>query len=291
MKYLNKLTVLFSVLSLGLFASCDEDQVGAIYSESGVTFTSSALTSVVVSPNDPTFTVDLFRGDTGEALTGTVSMTATIDDANDTPLSGCTVSSYSFAAGEATTTVTVDVTPLEIGVELNVTLTIDGENVAVGGTASTSLTVSKDYSWVSLGTGTFADNWVANGMTYNVEIYKADGFERYRVMNPYTQCYTNDDGEWGNWISLASAPAYITFWTASDGTISFTPYALGLNYQGSSSQPIYVYPPTAFSGLSAEYNKWVNSKTAQLAPYYYVPAAGGGWNNTDVDGVIVITLP
>lgn len=289
MKYLNKLTVLFAVLTLGLFTACDEDQVGAEYTGSGVTFMSSALTSVVVSSTDPTFSVDVFRGDAGEALSGTVSITATIDDDDDTPLSGCTVTGYSFAAGESMTTVTVDVSPLEIGLELNVTLTIDSEDIAVGGTATTTVSVSKDYSWTLLGTGTFTDNW-SSGVTYDVEIYKADGFERYRVMDPYTESLTNDDGDWGSWISLSTVTPYVTFWTTSDGTISFTPYSMGLNYDGSSSQPIYAYPPTYFTGYTAEHNMWIDEKTAQLAPMYYISGVGG-WNYTAYDGVIVITLP
>jgi hypothetical protein len=37
-------------------------------------------------------------------------------------------------------------------------------------------------------------------------------------------------------------------------------------------------------------NVWLDSKTLQLAPYYYINGVGG-WNYTEYDGVIVITLP
>ena len=55
------------------------------------------------------------------------------------------------------TKVTVNVSPLEIGKELNITLTLDNTNEPVSGSNTVSVTVNKDYNWVSLGTGTFAD--------------------------------------------------------------------------------------------------------------------------------------
>lgn len=289
MKYLNKITVLFSFLTLGLLTSCDEEQKGPEYAEQGVTFSSTALTNVVVSPNDPTFTVDLFRADATEAMSGSVSITAILADKNKTPLTGCTASDYSFAAGETMTSITVNVEPLAIGIDLNVTLSIDESVAAVSGTAKTSLVVSKDYNWQLLGTGTFTDNW-SSGVTYAVEIYKAEGFDRYRVMDPYTESLKNDDGEWEDWRSIADATPYITFWNIADGMVSFSPYKMGLNYQADMNQPINAYPPTAFQGLSSAHNTWLDAKTVQLAPYYYIVDVGG-WNMTANDGVIIITLP
>ena len=103
-------------------------------------------------------------------------MTATVDEV---PLAGCTVSDYTFAAGENMTKVTVNVSPLEIGKELNITLTLDNTNEPVSGSNTVSVTVNKDYNWVSLGTGTFADVLAFTEKPYNVEIQKADGFDRY----------------------------------------------------------------------------------------------------------------
>ena len=289
MKYLNKITVLLSFLTLGLFAACDEDQKGPEYAGQGVTFSSGTLTSVVVSPNEPTFAVDVFRSNTSGALSGSVSITATLADKNKTPLAGCTVSDYSFEDGEAMSTVTVNVDPLAIGIELNVTLNIADDNIAVGGTNKATLVVSKDYNWQLLGKGTYTDNW-SSGVTYDVDIYKAEGFDRYRVMDPYTESLKNDDGEWDNWVSLGTVAPHVTFWTTTDKLVSFSSFSMGLNYQGDTSQPIFAYPPSAFQGLPLTFNKWIDDKTVQLAPYYYIDGVGG-WNNTNVDGVIVITLP
>lgn len=287
MKYLNKISVFSSLLMLGLFTACNTDQEGLEYIGQGVTFSSEALTSVIVSPNDPTFTIDVYRANADVAVSGTITMTATLDDEKETPLEGCTVSSYSFAAGETMTTTTVNVEPLAIGVDLIVDLTIENKDVAVSGTNTTSVVVSKDYNWLPLGKGTFTDNF-AIGVTYDVEILKAEGFDRYRVMAPYAESMIKDDGGNGNWVASSSAP-YVDFWT-SGAEVRFNPFFIGLNYQGLSTQAIYAYHPTAL-GLSGAFNKWVGEKTVQLAPYYYIAALQGGFDYTTKNGVIVITLP
>ena len=138
--------------------------------------------------------------------------------------------------------------------------------------------------------GTFQDNWALGG-TYSVEIQKAQGFDRYRVIDPYKEGLTNDDGEWENWIAMGTRCPYIEFWETGEGNlILFNNFALGINYQAVASQPIRAYHASSFSGTNPEFSKKVDNKTYQLAPYYYINGVGG-WNNTEADGVIVITLP
>lgn len=290
MKYLNKTAVLLSFLALGLLSACDQDQMGEEYTTgAGITFNCSSLPSVAVPANDPTFTVDVYRSNTQGTLTGSVSIEALQGDKNKTPLSGCTVSDYAFADGESKTTVTVNVEPLPVAVELTVTLTLSDENsIAVGGTAKTKVIVNKDYSWVLLGTGTYTDNFAIE-VTYNVEVYRAEGFDRWRVKEPYTEGIVNDDGGNGNWCDPNNVPNYVTFWNAGD-LVRFDPFSIGLNYQGDKTCPIYAYPAYYFNGIKEGYSKWVDSKTVQLAPYYYIDGVGG-WDYTQYDGVVVITLP
>jgi hypothetical protein len=102
---------------------------------------------------------------------------------------------------------------------------------------------------------------------------------------------TNDDGELGNWIALGTRCPYIEFWETGEGDlVMFNNYAIGANYQAVASQPIRAYHASSFSGLTPEFSKKVDSKTYQLAPYYYISGLGG-WNYTEYDGVVVITLP
>ena len=64
MKYINRISVLLSFLTVLLFSACNIDQEGPLYTEGegqGVTFISKSLDGVVVSPAEPTFTIDLLR--------------------------------------------------------------------------------------------------------------------------------------------------------------------------------------------------------------------------------------
>lgn len=274
---------------VALFSSCDKDNEGAIYhsTNEGLSFTASTLQNTTVTPTDPTFKVEIVRSDASNSYTGSIDCVAQIKKVD---LAGVTVSSFTFQPGEYKTTATVDISPLAIGQELAVTLTLsDTDNVGVGGYASTKLTASKEYNWVSLGTGTFADNF-AIGKTYNVEIQKAEGFDRWRVIEPYTESMKNDDGGNGDWVGTSSAP-YIEFWKTDGDLVSFNTFYTGLNYDGDSKQAINAYHPSAFTSLTDyTHNTFLDSKTVQLAPYYYIKDVGG-WNYTQRDGIILITLP
>ena len=156
--------------------------------------------------------------------------------------------------------------------------------------------VSKAYEWESLGKGTYTDAWTTasdnypDGVTASVEIMKAKGFDRYRIMAPYKEYLASSEGanSWGNWIA-SSSPAYVEFYT-EDNIIYYDDFFIGLNYEGDKSQPIYACHPSGFKDISSDHNKWLDDKTAQFAPYYYINGVGG-WNNTQYDGVIIITLP
>ena len=278
--------LVFAVMAM--LPSCNKDNEGAIYnSDNGaVSFTSTNLGSVTVLPNEPTFEVEIVRGNTSNDLSGKITSEALV---GKTPLEGVTVSDYSFKAGENKTTVKVDVTTLAIGDVLTVNLKIDDSQVSIGGNASTTIKVNKAYNWISLGTGTFTDNFCIGDIAYNVEIQKAEGFDRWRVIAPYDESIKNDDGGNGDWLAGEAAP-YIEFWLTDEGYVDYNPFFTGLNYSANSGNPIYAYSPVAF-GIDPKYNKFIDDKTIHLSPYYYIPALGGGFDKTNEDGMIVITLP
>lgn len=291
MKKLNKILFACSILLLGFMTSCEQENIGAKIdlqtdSVTGLTFINKVLQKETVSANKPTFTVDLLRSDVSEPLTGSINLKATLPDKSE--LAGVTVTDFSFAEGEAKTSITVNVNPLAIGVVLQVELTIPANLASKSGVATTTIEVNKAYSWTSLGKGSYVDNW-ASGVAYSVEILKAEGFDRYRAVTPYAETMANDDGEWEDWRATSTTP-YVEFWTTTDNLVSFERFFLGVNYQADSKQPIYVYHPSAFKDIGVTFNKWLDAKTVQLAPMYYVDGVGG-WNNTQKDSVIIITLP
>lgn len=197
MRYLNKILVSLSLLATMLLTGCNTDQEGPVYKESaeGLGFSSSALTSQVVTLGTPTFTVDLYRVKAGEALSGSVSIFAyklAADKKTQIPQEGYTVSGFSFAADATMTSVTVDATPLSVGDNVTIELTVATENVALGGSNVATMAVTKDYSWKSIGTGIWRDGVISSifdvpaGVTWEVEVEEAEELSgMYRVTNPY----------------------------------------------------------------------------------------------------------
>ena len=284
MKYIKSLFSILMVLSLCVFTSCDQENEGAIYdaNNQGLSFTFNSF-ELSAPANNPVISIPVYRAVTNDAFTSSITVT--------TDAQGVSApSSISFAAGEKETTIEINLgDQLGVGEVIDITIKLNEADASIGGVSETVVSAYKEYVFESLGMGTFQDNWALGG-TYSVEIQKAQGFDRYRVIDPYKEGLTNDDGDWQNWIAMGTRCPYIEFWEIGDGLILFNNFALGINYEAAASQPIRAYHASSFSGLSGEFSKKVDAKTYQLAPYYYINGLGG-WNNTTYDGVIVITLP
>ena len=287
---LNKVLFGLTVVAAALFSSCNKDNEGAIYSNqgnAGLSFTASTLATVEVPASNPVFDVEIVRGNTVGAATG--NLTATLK-AGNAEVSGVTVSGYSFADGQNSTTVSVNISPLEVGVAGSLTLTIADADASVGAVKSTTMKVSKAYEWESLGNGQFYDNFF--GMTSQPEIRKAKGFDRYRVMEPCEDFRAEAIAGGDTWAAASSAP-YIELWV-EDGLVFWEDWFTGQNYDGDKAQPIMACHPSGWSSMATadfwQYSKFLDEKTIQLAPYYYIDGVGG-WNYTQKDGVVYIVLP
>lgn len=296
MKYVNKISVLLSLLIVALFSACNADQEGPIYTEGkGMSFVSSVLNPVVVSPSDPTFTVDIIRGTTEGELDGTIQLYAytILDDDTEQEFPGCTVTGYHFADGENKTSITVDVTPLAIGKTISVELEFESENVSVGGYNATSVSVSKDYTWNSLGKATFYDNrffyWYNEGNGVKVDMYQAaEQPNRYKLVNPYAEfnAATWPASEMQGYAKSILDGDFV-FIVQEDGTIVYSTYRLGITYTGYGE--LTIEHPRSF-GLPSTHNRQLDDKTFQLAPMFYIAETSQGMNFTTYDGVIIIEL-
>lgn len=285
MKYIKSLFSMLMILSLCVFTSCEQDNEGAIYNadNQGVSFTFSTF-ELSAPANNPIVSVPVYRAVAGDVLTSSITVT--------TEAPGVTApSSISFAAGESQTTIDINLgDQLGVGQIVEITVKLNDADASVGGIAEATVSAYKEYVFESLGMGKFQDNWALGG-TYSVEIQKAQGFDRYRVMDPYKEGLTNDDGDWQNWISMGTRCPYIEFWETGEGDlVRFNNFALGINYEGAASQPIRAYHASSFSGTVPTFSKKLDAKTYQLAPYYYINGLGG-WNYTEYNGVILIALP
>lgn len=287
---LNKVLFGLTIVAAALFSSCNKDNEGAIYSNqgnAGVSFTASTLATVEVPASNPVFDVEIVRGNTVGAATG--NLTATLK-AGNAEVSGVTVSGYSFADGQNSTTVSVNISPLEVGVAGSLTLTIADADASIGGVKSATMKVSKAYEWKSLGKGQFYDNFF--GMTSQPEILKAEGFDRYRVIEPCEDFRAEAIAGGDTWAAASSAP-FIELWV-EDGLVFWEDWFTGQNYDGDKAQPIMACHPSGWSSMSTadfwQFSKFLDEKTIQLAPYYYIDGVGG-WNYTQKDGVVYIVLP
>ena len=286
---INKILFGFAIVVAALFTSCNKDNEGAIYNNqggAGLSFTASTLSSVEVPASNPVFDVEIVRGNTVGAASGNLTATLKVGDKE---LPGVTVSGYNFADGQNSTTVSVNVSPLEVGVVGSLTLTIADADASVGAIKSATMKVSKAYEWESLGKGAFVDNFF--GFVSEPEIMKAKGYNRYRVMAPCEDYRLNPDPS-DTWVASWSAP-YIELWV-EDGLVFFDEWFTGQNYDGDKTAPIYAYHPSAFSDLNSpefwQHSKFLSDKVIQLAPYYYIDGLGG-WNQTQKDGIVLIQLP
>ena len=253
----------------------------------GVSFTASTLSAVEVPASNPVFDVEIVRGNTVGAATGTLTASLV---ANKAEVPGVTVSSFSFADGQNSTTVSVNISPLEVGVAGSLTLTIADADASVGGVKSATMKVSKAYEWKSLGKGQFYDNFF--GMTSQPEILKAEGFDRYRVIEPCEDFRAEAIAGGDTWAAASSAP-FIELWV-EDGLVFWEDWFTGQNYDGDKTQPIMACHPSGWSSMSTadfwQFSKFLDEKTIQLAPYYYIDGVGG-WNYTQKNGVVYIVLP
>ena len=285
MKYIKSLFSILMVLSLCVFTSCDQENEGAIYdaNNQGLSFTFNSF-ELSAPANNPVISIPVYRAVTNDAFTSSITVT--------TDAQGVSApSSISFAAGEKETTIEINLgDQLGVGEIIDITIKLNEADASIGGVSETVVSAYKEYVFESLGMGTFQDNWALGG-TYSVEIQKAQGFDRYRVIDPYKEGLTNDDGDWADWIAFGTRCPYIEFWETGEGDlVLFNNFALGINYEAAASQPIRAYHASSFSGTNPAFSKKIDAKTYQLAPYYYINGVGG-WNNTEYDGVIVITLP
>lgn len=195
MKYLNKISLFLSLLTVVLFSACSTDQEGPLYTEgNGLSFVSSTLNPVTVIPDNPTFTIDLIRANTVGELSGTLQVTAYSGSGNNVQtIDGVTVTNYNFTDGSNIASATVNVSPMSIGQTITVELAFDSENASIGGYSATSISVTMDYTWVSLGTGQWQDGIISSlfqvpdpTITWEVEVEQAvENTAIYRVVNPY----------------------------------------------------------------------------------------------------------
>lgn len=240
-----------------------------------VSFVQSTVVNQEILATSTTFDITLSRNTPGEAVTVPVASTFTAGVV-------CPAS-VTFNAGESTATLSLDISTMAVGVGYKGTISLSDEttynkHIAV---KAVNLTLAKAYTWVSLGMGEWFDNlalMAANGYGIQpVEVLKADGFNRYRIMNPYA----NTDqlaAAWGASSLGGAKNTYIEFWVLENGSnVAWDGWwCPGILYDGAGTD-IKAYYPSYLTGSTAEdvKSKFFEEKVIGFYPYWYIDGVGG----------------
>ena len=185
MKTFNIYKVIICSLLLAVTASCDQENIGEEYAinNDGISF--SAENSTIIAPPDQT-SIDykIMRGNAQGKLELPI---AAIYDRDVFTLP----SSVVFEDGSGMATLTIPLEKTILGVAYTIELAVDSAAATKFGNAKTTIEVTRDYNWVSIGTGLWTDGLVcaifsASALTYPVKIEKAaEAKAIFRMVNPY----------------------------------------------------------------------------------------------------------
>lgn len=270
MKILNKIGIAAALAVTALISSCsdkgywDEAPLEQAYSFNAANYTEN------LKPGPQDIKIALHRSD----KSGAESVDVTFTPGQGCPSDITVESPVTFAAGSSTAEVTIHIADANPPYTYSGTLEFSGK-ASYSGIAKCTLKMPVNYTWVSIGTGKFYDGFVMDDQMFDVEILQAEGFQRYRVMNPYKEFYESGGAENYGDMYGSNGSSYIEFWQTSNDQLMFNAWSTGLLYQGSKEQPINAYPWNALSSGVEGYDIWAEPGTALLSPIYYIPGVGG----------------
>lgn len=291
---MNKIFKSLLVLTAGIFAvACNLDQVNELYvpenDEPNMLYAvynalelEAALQEVAIpitrAKADKELTVDLaLLLPEGITASGTAGETG---DDGLTPYK----SSVTFAAGSSSADVVLNVSAMEVGNQYVGSISFaDSTQVNVNtATFTCNFKLAKAYTWTSLGEGEWFDQLaLMSSDSYGiqkVEVLKAEGFDRYRIMGPYADT-DQLTAAWGAECVGGAKSSYIEFWVLEDGShVTWDGWWYpGLLYEGEGTEIKGYYPSSLNASLAAEdaKSKFLDEKVVGFYPYYYIDGKGG----------------
>ena len=169
--------------------------------------------------------------------------------------------------------------------------------------SSTLAIEGAEDNYASLGVGTLTDAFMEG--TTSVEIMQSQtDAERFRIMRPYSGITSSgsSDYEGSEYMEIVVLDPE---WSlggidiTKNDLVYFKPTNTGYHHETYDAD-VWLYHPVYFEDMNSE-DYWLHSKVLsyqenglpakiQLAPSYYMDGIGG-WNETQEDGVILITFP
>lgn len=288
MNIYKKISAAATIFAVAMMSSCsDKGYWDEAPLEPGLSFQCATYTETL-GPGANEFVIPITRS----VFSNEETVNITFTPAQTCPTDISVPSSVTFPAGSNTAEIKVTIANATPPYTYAGTLKFDG-NASYSGVAAVSINCPVDYTWVSIGTGGYYDAFVMDNVEdmYSVEILKAEGFERYRVISPYKEYYATAGPEsWEDWIG-STGPAYVEFWENEAGTLSFKSFATGLNYDGVSGDGInaYAWNEQQWYAANGDYDVWYQPGLAVLSPIYFIPTISGGFGQ--VQFAIQIALP
>lgn len=209
---------IFTLSAAAIFAvSCNVDNIGTTYqhegTDKGVSFTQGTLANTEIGAAETSMIITLGR--TVADAAQTVNIASTLPAGVGVP------SSVSFAAGEYAADLVLDLSQMIVGSSYKGSLSLadksDYNDLSI---SSVNVTLQKAYTWTSYGKVKITDDLVTaaygvDNLTWSVDAEKAEGFEVYRLLDPYGPNYPyNDPGDYtlgAKWVLDASDANAVTF--------------------------------------------------------------------------------
>ncbi len=279
-------------VSLMFAVSCNMDNEGVIYTPDGtdaaVTFLSSVSNNTEIEAKATTYDILVARSKSKEAVT--VKIKGELPEGVKAP------ESITFAAGQSETNLSLDISAMAVGKTYKGKVSFADENeynskISI---SSVTVTLAKAYTWLSIGEGEFYDGLALQPSNEDlgivkVEVLKADGFNRWRIMNPYPKA--NVIAAWDESSYVGGANEYIEFYTLDEaaGTIKFDQKIYcGINYN-SMGKVVYMFPSSYNAGYAKEdvKNTFIDANHVQ----FYVPMVIEGTTSWFGFGSLYLGMP
>ncbi|MCR4825094.1 MAG: hypothetical protein K5849_07050 [Bacteroidales bacterium] len=237
-----------------LAVSCNVDNIGTTFENSennaGVSFLQSTISNTEISATQTSFDITLGRRNSDGSLT--VSLESSLPSTIGVP------SSVTFAAGEASATITLDLSAMVVGTAYKGSIAIVSDETDDLSKSEVNCVFQKAYTWEQIGTGTYTYNpdCLFSGSDPGLPIYKAVGLPVYKIAN---WCYGVD----------------FLFTLNSDNTTTVHDQYIG--YTHSTYGKIYIDDVNDYAGSTAfPSGEWdSSSKTYTFYVIYY--DATGPW--------------
>ena len=261
-----------------------------------------------------TATIKVQRKNTKGALEVPFTITKNTDDVFE-------VGKASFADGANEAEFTLNFPKAVVGTPYTLQLTLNDPTLVSKYSKEIVYTLNLTrVKWNSLGIGTIAEGFYL-GYSANVEIQQRDDKPAvFRIIKPLDDILAQDlvdypeDAPYLNGLQ----PDKLVFTVLSPGDVvsedvygdpvtvkgkdlvDYNTYHLGFT-NSSYGEPVKCYHPKSMKSTAAE-SSWAFNKVlsyqadgktpgqVQFAPFYYMDGVGG-WNNTQKDGIVVITFP